>query len=200
VGIIAIEHRTECELLAHVAARAQKFFRASVQLTPGTAKTAVLEMARRLLSLCKSDVVRRLSQAFRIVRSVADGFPPERGVYMTIQPATMSRANGARGFAAMDQKKQKEIARRGGLAAQALGTAHRFSPEEARQAGRKGGEAVSGNRQHMASIGRRGGVARHALRKSQGPQAANQEVSPLSTVVPVETVQVAAADDDKPAA
>jgi general stress protein YciG len=112
----------------------------------------------------------------------------------------MSRANGARGFAAMDQKKQKEIARRGGLAAQALGTAHRFSPEEARQAGRKGGEAVSGNRQHMASIGRRGGVARHALRKSQGPQAANQEVSPLSTVVPVETVQVAAADDDKPAA
>jgi hypothetical protein len=26
---------------------------------------------------------------------------------------------------------------------------------------------VSGNRQHMASIGRRGGVARHALRKAQ---------------------------------
>ena len=94
---------------------------------------------------------------------------------MTIQPIILSRAAGARGFAAMDQKKQREIARRGGLAAQALGTAHRFSPEEARQAGRKGGEAVSGNRQHMASIGRRGGVARHALRKAQSlPGAASQ--------------------------
>ena len=85
---------------------------------------------------------------------------------MTIQPI-IQRAAGARGFAAMDRKKQQEIARRGGLAAQALGTAHRFSPEEARSAGRKGGEAVSGNRTHMASIGRRGGVARHALRKAQ---------------------------------
>jgi len=90
---------------------------------------------------------------------------------MTIQPI-VSRATAARGFAAMDQNKQREIARRGGLAAQALGTAHRFSPEEARRAGRKGGEAVSGNRQHMASIGRRGGVARHALRKAQHQQAA----------------------------
>ena len=99
---------------------------------------------------------------------------------MTIQPITLSRAAGARGFAAMDQKKQREIARRGGLAAQALGTAHRFSPEEARQAGRKGGEAVSGNRQHMASIGRRGGVARHALRKAQ--DAGNQQGQASSAV------------------
>ncbi|HET7780522.1 MAG TPA: KGG domain-containing protein [Rudaea sp.] len=103
---------------------------------------------------------------------------------MTIQPITLSRAAGARGFAAMDQKKQREIARRGGLAAQALGTAHRFSPEEARQAGRKGGEAVSGNRQHMASIGRRGGVARHALRKAQ--DAGNQQ-SPASPAVPADS-------------
>jgi general stress protein YciG len=101
---------------------------------------------------------------------------------MTIQPVTLSRAAGARGFAAMDQKKQREIARRGGLAAQALGTAHRFSPEEARQAGRKGGEAVSGNRQHMASIGRRGGVARHALRKAQGEQVTAPTAVPADSV------------------
>ena len=111
---------------------------------------------------------------------------------MTIQPIILSRAPGARGFAAMDQKKQKEIARRGGLAAQALGTAHRFSPEEARQAGRKGGEAVSGNRQHMASIGRRGGVARHALRKAQG-----QPVPTAPADLPVDTVQAVAAGDDR---
>jgi general stress protein YciG len=114
---------------------------------------------------------------------------------MTIQPIILSRATSARGFAAMDQKKQREIARRGGLAAQALGTAHRFSPEEARQAGRKGGEAVSGNRQHMASIGRRGGVARHALRKAQGPE--NQQVPPsVSAAVSVDTVQPVPAGDD----
>jgi general stress protein YciG len=89
----------------------------------------------------------------------------------------------------MDQDKQREIARRGGLAAQASGTAHRFSSEEARSAGRKGGEAVSGNRMHMASIGRRGGVARHALRKAQGPHGADRP--PL--LDPVDTMP--AADD-----
>ena len=99
-----------------------------------------------------------------------------------------------RGFAAMDRKKQQEIARRGGLAAQALGTAHRFSPEEARNAGRKGGEAVSGNRQHMASIGRRGGVARHALRKARG--AESQPVPSVSAAVPVDTTQAVGAGDD----
>jgi general stress protein YciG len=69
-----------------------------------------------------------------------------------------------RGFASMDERKQREIASRGGRAAHAQGTAHKFSPEEARAAGRKGGERVSGNREYMASIGRRGGEARHARR------------------------------------
>ena len=113
---------------------------------------------------------------------------------MTIQPIIQPRAVAARGFAAMDRKKQQEIARRGGLAAQALGTAHRFSPEEARNAGRKGGEAVSGNRQHMASIGRRGGVARHALRKARG--AESQPVPSVSAAVPVDTTQAVGAGDD----
>jgi uncharacterized protein len=63
----------------------------------------------------------------------------------------------ARGFAAMDQEKQREIASRGGRAAHAKGTAHEFTPDEAREAGRKGGEAVSRNREHMARIGREGG-------------------------------------------
>lgn len=68
----------------------------------------------------------------------------------------------ARGFASMDERKQREIASRGGRTAHAQGTAHKFSPEEAREAGRKGGKAVSGDRSHMARIGRRGGQARHA--------------------------------------
>ena len=52
-----------------------------------------------------------------------------------------------RGFAAMSPEKQKEIASLGGKAAHAKGTAHEFSPEEARQAGRKGGQAAQRARQ-----------------------------------------------------
>jgi general stress protein YciG len=65
-----------------------------------------------------------------------------------------------RGFAAMDTDKQREIASMGGRAAHEKGTAHEFTAEEAREAGRKGGEIVSRDRGHMADIGRRGGEAR----------------------------------------
>jgi general stress protein YciG len=57
----------------------------------------------------------------------------------------------------MDPDKQKMIASKGGRAAHAKGTAHEFTPEEAREAGRKGGMVVSQNRDHMAAIGREGG-------------------------------------------
>ena len=62
-----------------------------------------------------------------------------------------------RGFASMDPERQREIASEGGKAAHEKGTAHEFDSEEARAAGRKGGEAVSQNREHMAEIGRKGG-------------------------------------------
>jgi general stress protein YciG len=64
-----------------------------------------------------------------------------------------------RGFASMDAAKQRQIASKGGKAAHAKGTAHQFTPAEAKEAGRKGGQAVSRNRRHMAEIGRRGGEA-----------------------------------------
>lgn len=44
-----------------------------------------------------------------------------------------------RGFAAMSPEKKREIASKGGKAAHALGTAHRWTTEEAQAAGRKGG-------------------------------------------------------------
>ena len=47
-----------------------------------------------------------------------------------------------RGFAAMDEEKQREIASKGGKVAHEKGTAHEFSPEEAREAGSKGGEVA----------------------------------------------------------
>ena len=47
-----------------------------------------------------------------------------------------------RGFAAMDPARIREIASKGGRAAHAAGTAHEFSSDEARAAGRKGGTAA----------------------------------------------------------
>jgi general stress protein YciG len=47
-----------------------------------------------------------------------------------------------RGFASMDREKQRQIASKGGRAAHASGTAHEWSSEEAREAGRKGGIAT----------------------------------------------------------
>jgi uncharacterized protein len=76
-----------------------------------------------------------------------------------IQRETRSKRK-PRGFAAMDEERQREVASKGGKAAHALGRAHRFTPDEAREAGRKGGRTVSQNREHMAEIGREGGMRR----------------------------------------
>ena len=81
---------------------------------------------------------------------------------------------GGRGFAGMEAEKQREIARKGGRAAHEKGTAHEFDSEEARAAGRKGGEVVSQNREHMAEIGAKGGHASHSNRSanSRGQRSA----------------------------
>ena len=76
------------------------------------------------------------------------------------------RRNSNRGFAAMDPEKQKEIASEGGRAAHRQGVAHEWSSDEARAAGRKGGQMVSRNREHMSEIGRRGGQS-SGSRRSQ---------------------------------
>jgi general stress protein YciG len=73
-----------------------------------------------------------------------------------------------RGFASMDEHRQREIARKGGRAAHEKGKAHEFTADEARAAGRKGGEKVSVNRRHMAEIGRRGGRSSAARRRPGG--------------------------------
>lgn len=86
-------------------------------------------------------------------------------------------ATSKRGFASMDATKQREIASKGGRAAHAKGTAHEFTSDEARVAGRKGGEAVSRDRAHMSAIGREGGHSRGARAR-----AANQGGSTGSDV------------------
>ncbi len=58
---------------------------------------------------------------------------------------TEEHKNGSRGFAGMDPARQREIASQGGVAAHQKGTAHEFTSEEARVAGKKGGEARRDN-------------------------------------------------------
>jgi general stress protein YciG len=59
------------------------------------------------------------------------------------QQETRGRSSN-RGFASMDPQKQREIASEGGRAAHRQGVAHEWSSEEAREAGRKGGQNSRG--------------------------------------------------------
>src|ERR1700726_5272177 len=83
-----------------------------------------------------------------------------------------------RGFASMDSQKQKEIARKGGRAAHEKGTAHEFTSDEARAAGRKGGERVCANRDHMSRIGRLGGKHSAGRRQVSRDTADRSDTSP----------------------
>lgn len=85
----------------------------------------------------------------------------------TNQPTTKKHT----GFAAISPERQREIAGKAGRIAHAMGRAHKFTSEQAREAGRKGGASVSRNRAHMSAIGTKGGKARAA-------NAAATKVSP----------------------
>jgi general stress protein YciG len=76
----------------------------------------------------------------------------------------------------MDRARQREIASKGGRAAHQKGTAHEWTAEEARIAGRKGGETVSRDREHMAAIGREGGGARSASARKRAAAQRNESV------------------------
>jgi general stress protein YciG len=56
-----------------------------------------------------------------------------------------------RGFATLTPERRKEIARKGGKSAHAKGTAHEFTPEEGRRAGRLGGQATT-NRKRAQGV------------------------------------------------
>lgn len=56
-----------------------------------------------------------------------------------------------RGFGAMDPAVVSAIAKKGGIAAHARGTAHEFTSEEARAAGQKGGRVTHAKREDRAA-------------------------------------------------
>ncbi|HEX8425386.1 KGG domain-containing protein [Hymenobacter sp.] len=57
-----------------------------------------------------------------------------------------TKTGNPRGFAAMDPATQRRIASEGGKASHESGRGHQWTPEEARAAGRKGGQASRTNR------------------------------------------------------
>lgn len=78
-------------------------------------------------------------------------------------------AKADRGFASMDAARQREIARRGGEAAHRKGTAHEWTPEEARAAGRKGGAAShQKRRERRAALSRETPEAEKATQDEDG--------------------------------
>ena len=60
---------------------------------------------------------------------------------LKIQNNETGKRKANRGFAAMDAERQKEIARKGGRAAHEQGVAHEWNSDEARLAGKKGGQS-----------------------------------------------------------
>ena len=94
----------------------------------------------------------------------------------------------------MDPAKQREIASKGGRAAHEKGTAHQFSANEAREAGKKGGGTVSQDRHHMAEIGRIGGQARG--RKQRATAQAGE--TPARTETNEEGDQTEGGDESAP--
>lgn len=67
------------------------------------------------------------------------------------KPPQHGSGRSGQGFAGMDPERQRAIAAQGGRAAHQKGTAHEFSSEEAREAGRKGGQASGSNRSSARS-------------------------------------------------
>src|SRR5271167_3206992 len=101
-----------------------------------------------------------------------------------MQPETRNR-----GFASMDRERQREIARKGGKAAHEKGTAHEFTSDEAKAAGRKGGTQVSADRAHMSRIGRLGGKRSAGRRTTDSSHEAAMGTSHPGTSDPAESVE-----------
>ena len=89
-----------------------------------------------------------------------EGYAP---LVATPKPASKAR----RGFAAMDATQRSDLAKRGGKAAHAAGTAHEWTRESAIEAGRKGGLQSSADKARMSAIGKKGGAARTAALRAK---------------------------------
>jgi len=73
--------------------------------------------------------------------------PSQKGPYVVHAGGIVNtERKERRGFASMSPEKQREIASKGGRAAHEKGTAHEWTADEARSAGRRGGQVSRGGR------------------------------------------------------
>ena len=86
-----------------------------------------------------------------------------------------------RGFASMDRAKQREIASKGGKAAHQKGTAHEWTSEEARDAGRKGGLASHKRRREQMMTSTGGGEGRSDISDDRAEQFDTRSSEPSVT-------------------
>lgn len=75
------------------------------------------------------------TQPKQTLRGFARWTPEQRS-----EVARKHAASHPRGFASMSPERRREIASRGGRCSQGRGTAHRWTSDEAQEAGRKGGK------------------------------------------------------------
>ena len=99
----------------------------------------------------------------------------ENQIMTDVANVRMGERKERRGFASMTPEKQREIASKGGRAAHQKGTAHEWTSEEARSAGRKGGQISRGGRGRLVD-------------DQAAPDAAGQ--MPLSTGMPSDSRSV----------
>lgn len=103
----------------------------------------------------------RMTGSFEEQTMRVDGAPKQE------RPSIPAVTRALRGFALLTLEERQRIASMGGCAAHERGTAYKFTSETAQLAGRRGGLAVSENREHMARIGQRGGEQRGANLRSR---------------------------------
>jgi len=99
----------------------------------------------------------------------------ENQIMTDVANVRMGERKERRGFASMTPEKQREIASKGGRAAHQKGTAHEWTSEEARSAGRKGGQISRGGRGRLVD-------------DQSAPDAAGE--MPLSTAMPSDSSSV----------
>ena len=87
----------------------------------------------------------------------------------------MSKTKKPRGFACLTPEQRRAIASMGGQKSHRNGTAHKFTQEEASEAGKKGGAHWKGDPEHMRAIGARGGKAKKGYRERREQQQLEQE-------------------------
>ncbi len=104
--------------------------------------------------------------------ATAHGPVPSGKIPETISPPT---EKPRRGTAAMDPQTRREVARKGGLAVSR-------NREHMAQIGKKGGQSISRDREHMARIGKKGGETSRTTPRAGPGESSNASQSPQESI------------------